>query len=224
MGIKRKEPETVSLAIMDSREEWLSTRNGIGGSDAAAVIGLNPWKTNQQLFLEKTGQAEPHDIGDNPAVEYGTKAEPLIRELFILDHPEMRVAYAPNNIFRNSKYPFAHASLDGWMTDGDGRRGVLEIKTATISSAVQARKWKDSIPDNYYCQCLWYMGVTEMEFVILRAHLKRASIDHEWTEIKDYKMERREVEEDIRYLMDKGAEFWKCVETGRMPDLILPEL
>ena len=65
-----------------SHEGWLQTRmKGIGGSDAASVIGVSPFKTNVQLFEEKTGQREPDDISDRPYVVYGTAAEPLIREM-----------------------------------------------------------------------------------------------------------------------------------------------
>ena len=49
----------------NNRKQWLEERKaGIGASDAAAIIGMNPWKTNIQLWQEKTGEVEPEDISD----------------------------------------------------------------------------------------------------------------------------------------------------------------
>ena len=54
---------------MQDREAWLKMRNtGIGGSDASVIVGLNKWKSTFKLWMEKTGQAEPEDLGDNEAV------------------------------------------------------------------------------------------------------------------------------------------------------------
>ena len=112
-----------------SREEWLEARkNYIGGSDASAIVGMNPYKTNNDLWLEKTGKVTPEDISDKPYVKYGTNAEIHLRELFKLDFPQFNVEYVENNMFINDRFPWAHASLDGWLTDENGRKGILEIK------------------------------------------------------------------------------------------------
>ena len=72
----------VKMKTMKSREDWLKARKGfIGGSDAAAVVGLNPYKDNVTLWLEKTGQTVAEDISDKPYVKYGTQAEDHLREL-----------------------------------------------------------------------------------------------------------------------------------------------
>ena len=208
-----------------SREKWLEARTKyIGGSDVACIMGLNPWKNNVQLYREKKGIVMPDDISDNPLVIYGTKAEEHIRALFALDHQELKVEYVPDNSWRNSKYPFGAASLDGWLTEKEtGRKGILEIKTATITSTQQANKWKDEhIPDNYYCQILFYLGVTNWDFVFLRANLKYAFPDSPLHIVtKDYLVERSEVETDIELVMNKTKEFYKYLEKGVEPPLIL---
>lgn len=51
--------------ILSSTEDWLKARCLIGGSDASAVLGLNPYKTNEQLWLEKTGKVVPEDISES---------------------------------------------------------------------------------------------------------------------------------------------------------------
>ena len=206
-----------------TREAWLKARKRyLGGSDVACILGLNPWKTNQQLYREKKGLAMPDDLSDNPLVIYGTKAEEHIRALFELDHPELKVSYIPDNSWRNTKFPFAAASLDGWTEDENGRRGILEIKTATITSSQQANKWREKIPDNYYCQVLFYLGVTEFSFVDLRANLKYHFSDSPLHIItKDYHIERSEVAEDIALIMEKAAEFHKSLKDNNEPPLIL---
>jgi len=66
----------VTKKLFNSREEWLQGRkNHIGGSDAAACVGLNPYKDNVQLWEEKVGLVLPEDISDKDYVQYGTEAE-----------------------------------------------------------------------------------------------------------------------------------------------------
>lgn len=151
---------------------WLKARTyGIGGSDASAIVGMNPYKTNIDLFEEKIGRRVPEDISDKPYVRYGTLAEEHIRALFSMDYPEYKVSYHENRILRSKAYPFLQASLDGELEDENGRKGILEIKTTNILQSMQYEKWKDRIPDNYYIQVLHYLLVTGYEFVVLRAHL-----------------------------------------------------
>lgn len=215
----------VEMTILKSREEWLENRRkGLGGSDCSAVIGLNPYKTNVDLWRLKTGRTEQEDISDKPYVQYGTKAERHLRELFKLDYPQYKVDYVENNSFYNPKYPFARASLDGWLTDGSGRKGILEIKTTEILSAGQRAKWKDRIPDNYFCQVLFYMAVIEADFAVLKAQIKTVIDDDVRLETKHYTIERSDVQEDIDYLMNACKDFWQYVKDDKEPPLILPEI
>jgi len=212
------------MQILKSREEWLKARgNTIGGSDAACLLGLNPYKSNVELWREKKGLIEPEDISDNPAVRYGTDAEPALRELFKLDHPELKVYYEPNNIVLNDDYPGAHASLDGWI-EKDGQLGILEIKTALIFGNVG--KWNNSIPDNYYCQVLWYMMLTDAQFVWVQALLRLGY--HTGTieeQIRQYSIERTEsVEREIEMLRDAGERFCESLKGDIEPARILPPI
>jgi putative phage-type endonuclease len=205
-----------------NRKQWLEARKqGIGASEAAAVIGLNPWKTNIQLWEEKTGEVEPEDISDKPVVKYGNDAEPLLRALFKLDFPEYDVKYDEFRMFRNEKYPFVFATLDGWM-EGD-RNGVLEIKTTEIINPMQWGKWKDGIPDNYYIQCLHQLIATGFDFVILKAQIKHGFEDVKLT-TRHYFIERKDVLEDMEYLLEAEIKFWDQVQKRVKPALILPEI
>ena len=215
----------VTMQTFESREEWLKARrNYIGGSDAAAALGLNPWKDNVTLWLEKTGQAIPEDISEKPYVKYGTQAERHLRGLFRLDFPEYKVFYVENNMFTNDAYPWAHYSADGWLEDQDGRKGILEIKTTNILQSMQKEKWKDKIPDNYYCQLLHGLMVTGFEFAILKAQLKFDYSGDIVLHTRHYKIERSEVEADIEYLEHSERSFWKSVQDRKQPALILPEI
>lgn len=210
---------------LGSREEWLQARAGrIGGSDASAILGMNPYRTNIELWQIKTGQLVPEDISDKPYVKYGTEAEQYLRELFKLDFPEYQVCYEENNMFLNDKYPFGHASLDGWLIDQNGRVGIWECKTTNILQSMQKEKWDHRIPDNYYIQILHYLLITEFDFAILKAQLKSEFGGEIYIQTKHYKIERSEVQADIDLLEASERKFWKQVQERRRPDLILPNI
>lgn len=214
------------MKILSNREEWLQHRmNYIGGSDASAIVGMNPYCDNGRLWEIKTGQAIQKDISDKPYVQYGIAAEPHLRALFAIDHPQYQVEYVDNNMFLNDKYPFAHASLDGWLVEKEtGRKGILEIKTTNILQSMQKEKWKNRIPDNYYIQILHYLMVTEFDFVVLKAQLKSEFKDEVYLQTKHYTIERSEVEEDIKFLESSEREFWQRVQERKRPGLMLPAI
>lgn len=213
----------VTMERFFSRAGWLNGRSGrIGGSDAAAIVGCNPYMTNVDLWEIKTGKRRQEDISSKPYVIYGTNAEEHIRALFALDYPQFIVDYVENNLWLNDRFPFAHASLDGWLTDPDGRRGVLEIKTTNILQSMQREKWDRRIPDNYFCQCLHYLNVTEFDFVILRALIRYEYGGTIFANIKDYTIERSEVLEDLEYLRDEEIKFSEYIQKDKRPPLVLP--
>ena len=215
----------VTMTILKSHEEWLANRmGGIGGSEISAIIGCNPYMTNLKLWQIKTGQIVPEDISEKPFVLYGNQAEMHLRGLFRLDFPQFTVDYVENNSFTNSKYPWAKASLDGWLTDENGRKGILEIKTTEILNSMHKEKWNHQIPQNYYCQVLFYMAVLEADFAVLKAQLKTVFDGVPYLQTKHYYIERADVQEDIDYLMEQGEEFWQYVQSGKQPPLQLPEI
>lgn len=212
------------MKVLKDRAEWLKNRTRIGGSDASAIVGMNPYMSNVELWEIKTGITTQRDISEEPYVKYGTEAEQHLRELFKLDFPEYEMHYAENNMWTNDKYPFSHASLDGWLIDQDGRMGIWECKTTNILKSMQKEKWRDRIPDNYYIQLLHYFMVTEFRFAILKAQLKSEFNGDVYIQTKHYKIERAEVEDDIKYLADAESKFWDQVQKKTRPALILPEI
>ena len=218
---------TYTVMQYGSRSEWLRGRSGgIGGSDAAAAIGRSPWRTNRELWLVKTGRRQQDDISDNELVRYGTKAEDPLRKLYALDHPEFEIQHAKDAVLVNKETPFLRYSPDGLILDRkQGRKGILEIKTTTIMKSYDKEKWgtKDDprIPDQYYIQVLHGLLVTGFDFVELSAQLK---YDNAYKQIRTYHIERSEVEDDLRALLDAETEFWQHVQEDTEPGLILPEI
>lgn len=215
---------SVEMKVLGSHEEWLKNRTKIGGSDASAIVGMNPYLDNVTLWEIKTGKRQQEDISEKPYVKYGTQAEMHLRGLFRLDFPEYQVEYIENNMFLNDKFPWAHASLDGWLTDQEGRKGILEIKTTEILNSMHKEKWNHRIPDNYYIQILHYLMVTGFDFAVLKAQLKTVFDGVPYLQTKHYFIERAEVEDDIQYLAAEEKKFWKAVQTGERPALLLPEI
>lgn len=216
----------IRIIQLKDRNEWLQhRRNYIGGSEISSVVGLNPYRDNVTLWEEKVGLREPEDISEKNFVKYGTLAEEHLRELFKLDFPQYEVEYIENNSVLNDRYPWAAASLDGMLTEKEtGRKGVLEIKTTNIVQSIQKERWNHQVPSNYYCQVLFYLAVTEFDFVEIKAQLRYNYDGEIFLNTKHYHIERSEVEEDIKYLMSEGARFAEYVRSKKEPPLILPEL
>lgn len=214
------------IIVPESHEKWKEERKyGLGASDAGAYLGRSKWKTNVELWEEKTGLREAEDISGKPYVQYGHDAEPHIRALFALDHPELIVRYeSPFKIIRNDEHPFIFCTPDGELEEREtGRQGGFECKTTEIRRASQWEEWKDRIPDQYYSQVIHQMISAGWEFVWLRAHIRW----HDKTgafriDTREYKIERRDVLDDIAYTKAEAIEFWTMVEKKQRPALKLP--
>lgn len=208
-----------------NREDWLSMRHkGIGGSDAGAVLGVNKYHSNVDLWNEKTGRVIPDDISCKPAVIFGKKSEKHLRELFKLDYPQYKVNYHEFYMYVNDEYPFIFATLDGEITDDNGKHGILEIKTTTIQNSSQWEEWEDKIPDSYYAQVLHQLIATGWDFAILKAYIRYYRDNSLRAAIRHFKINRKDVQSDVDYLIEKEKAFWECVEKDVKPALILPEI
>ncbi|SHK63409.1 YqaJ viral recombinase family nuclease [Hespellia stercorisuis] len=134
-----------------AKEEWLQYRKrGIGGSDAGAICGLNPYRTAMEVYQEKI--SDDIDDLDNEAMRQGREFEEYVARRFTeLSGKKVRRA---NAMFCHEKYPFMLADVDRLIV---GENAGLECKTA---SPYMADKWKDgNIPLSYQLQCHHYMAV-----------------------------------------------------------------
>ena len=214
------------LADPKTREEWLeSRRQGIGGSDAGCIVGANPWKSARQLWKEKTGADKPDDISDKPAVKFGKEAEQHLRALFLLTYPEFSCEYHEFRMYANDRLPFIFATLDGELTDQDGRRGILEIKTTTIQQAKQWFEWDDCIPQHYYIQILHQLLACDWaEYVELFAHIRYQKGEEIRAAMRKFRIERQDVKQDLQILEEREIVFYKQWQDGIEPPYTLPEI
>lgn len=137
-----------------SRADWLRYRTmGIGGSDVSVIAGINPYRSVYQLWLEKTGQTEPAESG-NEYTHFGTILEPVIRREF-MERTGIKVRQK-HMLLQSEKYPFMIANLDG-VINLEGEMCVFEAKTA---SAYKLDDWQSGIPPEYMLQVQHYMAVT----------------------------------------------------------------
>ena len=203
-----------------SRAEWLKARaKGIGASEAATIVGLSPWATAKELFEIKTGRKTAKDISDNEAVQTGIKAEPILRDLFKATHDGLKVTYHAYDRLYQKERPWLFATLDGEIKEvATKRRGILEIKTSTPSTAKGWSEWKDKVPNNYYVQICHQMLATGYDFAILYACL--FGNDGSFT-VREYRFERQDCEQDMEWLLSKETEFWDSVKNDKIPSLTL---
>lgn len=211
------------------RETWLAGRmNSIGGSEAAAVIGKSTFMSNVELWRLKTGIEKPKDLSQNSHVQYGNRLEGPLRNLFAAEHPEMKVEHHAFDVLYQTERPWLTATLDGELTEEIKNaygwqilKGVLEIKTADVSMAVQYAKWRNAVPMQYYCQCIHQLIATGYDFVCLYAQLRQANGD---SQIKCYRFNRNDgkVIADMDWLLSKEEPFWNVNVIGnKRPNMIL---
>lgn len=183
------------------RTEWLHLRKtGLGGSDAGAVCGLNPYSSPLQVFYDKTSE-EVQDK-DSESMRQGRDLEEYVARRF-MEETGKKVRRS-NFMYRSEEHPFMLADVDRLVVREDAG---LECKTA---NAYNADKWKDGkIPAHYMIQCYHYMAVTGKKnwyiaVVILGQEFKYAKIS--WDE------------EMIQNLITVEENFWKNhILTGKAP-------
>lgn len=187
-----------------AQNQWLEYRKqGIGGSDVAAVCGLSRWKSPMGIWMEKTGQVESEPAGE--AAYWGTMMEPIVRQEFIT-----RTGLQVNQvkaILQHKRFPFMLANLDGVLIDPERGEGVFEAKTAGTYSAAE---WEKGIPDAYALQVQHYMEVTGLNFVYVAVLI--GGNNFQWRLI-----ERDEGVIDL--LVSIESRFWRLVEQKIPPDI-----
>ena len=191
------------------REDWLAVRKqGIGSSDAAAAVGLNPYKSQLELWLEKTGRdttlpkADPHD--EESPMYWGNVLEPIVawhyskrtknkvrRINAVLQHP-------------NPELPWMLANIDREVIGADDVQ-ILECKTAGINGA---RLWKEGVPEYVQLQVMHQLAVTGKQAADVAVLLGGQTLEI-------HRIERNE--QMIARLVELERKFWSYVETDTPP-------
>lgn len=150
-------PTIIAKTTAISHEQWLTARRkGVGGSDASAVCGLSRYGSPLDIWLQKTVRkpATP----DNEAMQWGRLLEPIVREEFAR-RTVLNVKECPY-LMAHAAYPFMLANVDGIVTEKDGTKCVLEIKTT--GSFTTAKDIEDGLPVEWYCQVQHYLAVCDL--------------------------------------------------------------
>lgn len=191
----------VSTLNLD-KKEWLKYRKkGIGGSDAGAVCGLNPYRTAMQVYNDKISDAI-EEI-DNEAMRQGREFEDYVARRF-MEAAGKKVRRA-NSMYYSEAHPFMLADVDRMVV---GENAGLECKTA---SPFMAEHWKDGkIPLSYQIQCYHYMSVCDADAWYIAVLIYGR-------EFKYYRLERDE--EMLADLIRIEQDFWE----NHVQKRILPE-
>jgi putative phage-type endonuclease len=201
---RRTTPEGILVARYDTpREEWLRLRKeGIGGSEALAVLGLDPWKTRMEVWLDKLDGAPERDQSDR--MRWGQVVEDSIADWFA---ERTGIGVRRCGLMRNVHRPWQRVSVDRLTADS----GVLEIKNTNYH---RRSEWADDdgdiIADGAEAQGQHALAVTGLSHVWVAAQ-----IGGEPPVI-------RRVERDEAFIADLNAceeEFWALVQAETPPAL-----
>ncbi len=185
--------------------EWHEERRlGIGGSDAAAALGLSKWTTPYQLYMQKIGEADPED--ETWEMARGKAMEPLLRQHYAdTTGREIRLPKGP---MLHYKYPFMRYNPDGLTEDR-----LQEFKTATYG-----REWgdvgTDEIPHEYLLQVQHGMIVTGRDIADVTVSIAGGKP----------KYFAVEADKELQEMIIEGeAAFWEKVNSRIVPDPISNE-
>lgn len=180
-----------------SREEWLEYRRlGIGGSDAAAVLGISPFRTARDLYYDKLNIATADDDENWVAKEMGNLLEPLVAKIFARK-TGLKI-YQRKCMFQHPLYSWMLADLDYLVELPDGTIAILEIKTTNYNA--KDHWWyngKEIVPVYYESQGRHYMAVMNIDrvyFCCLYGNNEDESIIRHIDRDMDYEAELIEME------------------------------
>ena len=156
-------PVLIADTSVMSRDEWLELRRkGIGGSDAAAALGLSPYCTTRELFYDKTGvKPAAEDETNWVAKEVGNLLEDLVAQIFSMK-TKLKVTKA-QKMYAHPLYPFMLADPDYIVEMPDGTNALLDCKTGNYNTQ---DKWADgTLPVHYELQGRHYMSVMNINTI-----------------------------------------------------------
>jgi len=198
-----------ALRLVDTRtldrRQWLEVRQGgIGSSDAAAAVGLNPYKSQLELWLEKTGReaAKEETTGMDDPCYWGTLLEPYVATAY--QQKTGRKVRRVNAVLQHPTFNFMLANLDREVI-GCPEVQILECKTA---GEFGSRLWKDGVPEYVQLQVQHQLAVTGKAAADVAVLLCGQKLE----------IHRIERDDDlIARLILLETKFWECVEQDIEP-------
>ncbi|VWD42573.1 putative phage-related protein [Burkholderia contaminans] len=190
-----------------SRDDWLAVRRtGIGGSDAAAAVGLNPYMSALELWLEKTGRADglprPSPDDTTSPTYWGTLLEPIVAASYTKQTGN-RVRRI-NAVLRHPTIHWMLANLDREVV-GVPDVQILECKTA---GEFGSRLWRQGVPEYVQVQVMHQLAVTGKQAAHVAVLLCGQALEVHRIERDDALIAR---------LVELEAAFWRYVETDTPP-------
>ncbi|PCC99209.1 YqaJ viral recombinase family protein [Halopseudomonas pelagia] len=190
-----------------SRTDWLDVRKrGIGSSDSSAAIGLNPYKSPLELWLEKTnrdqGLAKPNSDDDTAPVFWGVILEPVVASQY--QRRTGNKVRKVNAVLQHQEHPWMLANIDREVI-GSAEVQILECKTAGINGA---KLWRDGVPKYVEVQVMHQLAVTGKQAADVAVLLGGQQLEV-------YRIERDEIL--IQKLIELEQQFWRYVETDTPP-------
>ena len=183
-----------------TRQQWLQARTkGLGGSDAEVVMGLAQ-KKPFALWAEKTGKLDPVSLDDLEYIQWGQILEDPIAqetarrlELQLADHGRTAIAFSP-------QYPFMHCTIDREIKPKDALgQGALSIKCAGL---YMKNDWDEEPP-------LWAQVQVQHELVVHGWQWGLIAVLIGGNHLEVFPVRRNE--NFCNMLLEKEAEFWRCV-------------
>lgn len=191
-----------------TRAEWLAARKtGIGGSDAAAVLGISPWATPVTVWLDKTGRAAPKE--ETEAMRIGTELEAFVARRY--EQETGRTVHRYNRMVRRGRLI---GNFDRLVVPEGSKVAshMGEIRTDTLLECkTSSREWEDGVPLHYQVQVQHYMGLTEC--------LANADVACLFLGRKHFETFRVERDESVIATMRERLEAWwdEYVAGDKMP-------
>ncbi len=179
--------------------------NYIGGSDAAAVLGMSRWSTPIELWSEKAGIVTPEDISKKMYIRLGHKLEPVVAELF--EEETGKKLRMVNQTIYHKKYPFLAVNLDRRVV---GEDAFVELKKC---ASWKRKEWEnEEIPHEYLIQVQHGLMVTGDAYAYTGVLIGA----------EDFAWQRVERDEELIAMLEKREiEFWtKFVQPKLMPKVV----
>jgi putative phage-type endonuclease len=181
---------------------------GIGGSEAAKILGVSPWGGAIDVYMEKVGLINPAEQPETERQYWGKKLEPLVRDRY--EEEIGLVVDWDETLLRHAEHDFMIAHIDGTVVKDDGPFG-LEVKTTdVINKHLWGDGWTDEVPNWYNVQCQHYMAVTGFP----KFHL---AVLFGGNDFRIYEIKRHTGV--VEHLIQKEGVFWNRVQRRDPPEI-----
>lgn len=185
----------------------------IGGSDAAAILGISPWKSAFQLYQEKIG-AYVEDVTPQKQRIFarGKRWEPVVVEMLVdelQDRGHDVQIIARNARYQDREFPFMECELDLELLI-DGEECNTEMKTVhPFAAKAWGEPGTDELPIYYAAQCMHGLMIKPRQKCIVAALIGA-------DDLRIHQIERDE--ETIAGIRAKELAFWQRVQDRNPPD------